>query len=632
MTPAAAAAAAAALARESATSTPLPQITAVPLGIVPIRSRNHDDPISSPSPTTTHPPIPSNLPSPTIPDSLESAPHAAGSLDDVVLHSHETPSPSLLLNITPPPDTKSAYIVIPPTPVAPTSPAFVIPSLPPEFNNKGSFEHEEGPNYREDEKPLPSLPQPPKLDLDWSLPDLGFGLDFDESTSSPAEASESAKLLGNLGFEDPTKSFLRPTDDGQLPFPSRSTSPSFRLSFDGGKRDGWEEEEPQSAGPNLDEAFDVMTAFAMRFRQEDQPGWIPPPADPSHEERMGRWLEKQGVTPVLAGALASQSHMSDDDDDDANSNDADTGVDSLLLLHILKLSNEGEGAQERQRSRLAFGLISRACFLATADATEFCVEGVAQARDFIARIEQEKKWAVQEERRMRSGSTSRSAITGVTRVSNIRRLTLVVVDYINQKAYFDLLCATRDLVALELVAGAFSSQLAVALGEVVGLQILQIRASYLDGRVFLQSLISLKALEVLDLEVQNYSRYGLDQTSFESLALPCLKTLRIQIEGVNDLSNTILAIVAAQSTTGIQPIDHTLFDTLATLPSLQSVKLTVKLGELRSEQVIAYLDVHKSLRSLSIQFSRDTWTREQRDAVEEAADQAGVSFSSVVIE
>ncbi|KAL8279495.1 hypothetical protein RQP46_008057 [Phenoliferia psychrophenolica] len=389
-----------------------------------------------------------------------------------------------------------------------------------------------------------------------------------------------------------------------------------------------------------------------------------------------------------------------------------------LLAHILKLSIEGEPAQERQRFRLAFGLISRACFLATADAAEFCIEGEAQAKAFVSQLEQEKKWAAQEERKARSGRTSRSALSSVTRVSNVRRLTIIVVDSRHQKVFADLLRAIPNLTALDLVVGPtmtyinVSLQLSVAVGGLVGLQELRVHTKYLDGDILLPFLNPLKALEVLDLEVESYGRYQLTQSAhLEPLCLPHLRKVAIKLMGRADgFPNTILANLAAQSTAGIQaldlkasayydlfsqiiepllphltnvvhltwesphvwpqndsrdailailgtmkklvsisismwsasmymvdvipygpyykqPIDRTLFDTLATLPSLQSVKLIVQQGELSTVHVITYLNSHKSLRSLSIHFLGATWTREEQDAVEEAAERAGVAFS-----
>ncbi|KAL8279502.1 hypothetical protein RQP46_008064 [Phenoliferia psychrophenolica] len=358
-----------------------------------------------------------------------------------------------------------------------------------------------------------------------------------------------------------------------------------------------------------------------------------------------------------------------------------------LLAHILHLSNEGEPAQERQRSRLAFGLISRACFLATTSATEFCVDGAAQAKAFIAQLEQEKQWAAQEERKARSGRASRSsALRSLTRVSNIRRLTLILDTSKNQKIFTDLLRATRNVFALELVVGAseaiqISSQLAVALGGLVGLLELRIHGLYLDGKALVQFLIPLKALEVLDLEVQYYEYHepNSSTTHLNYLSLPHLRNLRIQLKGtVDDFPSALLNTLAAKSTNGIRildlqlsplhyldpqaidpllphlsnvvrltweaplpypvptraratnrkPIDHTLFDTLATLSSLEAVKLIVRQWALSSDHVIAYLDSHESLQSLSIQFvSYSTWTPKERDTVKDAAERAGVAFS-----
>ncbi|KAL8279480.1 hypothetical protein RQP46_008042 [Phenoliferia psychrophenolica] len=369
-----------------------------------------------------------------------------------------------------------------------------------------------------------------------------------------------------------------------------------------------------------------------------------------------------------------------------------------LLAHILKLSIEGEPAKERQRARFAFGIISRACYLATTDSSEFCVAGAAQAKAFVAQLDQEKKWAAQEERKARTGRTSRSGLTGVARISNVRRFTLIVEGYKDQKLFALLLRATPDLIGLELVVGVsrfieMSDQLAGALGRLEGLQELSIRATSLEAVVVLKSLIPLQALEVLDLDLELYFQHKRDPTDyFSTLSLPNVRKLRIRLEGrTDDHPNVLFSRVAAHSTHGVQvldlqsstlctlsseviepvlphlanivdltwdapramtslrrismpmwttytpsirnfpksqrPIDHILFDTLGTLPSLHTVRLNVEEGNLSSSHVLTFIDSHKPLQSLSIHFSQDTWTREERDAVKEAADRAGVALS-----
>ncbi|KAL8276829.1 hypothetical protein RQP46_010760 [Phenoliferia psychrophenolica] len=79
-----------------------------------------------------------------------------------------------------------------------------------------------------------------------------------------------------------------------------------------------------------------------------------------------------------------------------------------------------------------------------------------------------------------------------------------------------------------------------------------------------------------------------------------------------------------------RPIDRSLLDTLAKLPSLHSVTLFVKQGELSKGHIISYVSSHESLQSLFIDFLREAWTWEQREAVmavRKAAEQAGVAFS-----
>ncbi|KAL8276823.1 hypothetical protein RQP46_010754 [Phenoliferia psychrophenolica] len=76
-----------------------------------------------------------------------------------------------------------------------------------------------------------------------------------------------------------------------------------------------------------------------------------------------------------------------------------------------------------------------------------------------------------------------------------------------------------------------------------------------------------------------------------------------------------------------EPIDATLFDTLATLPSLHSVTLTAMEGILDELPVVSFIQSHHPLHHLSISFETIAgWTPEQRGRVEEAAHKAGVVF------
>ncbi|KAL8287552.1 hypothetical protein RQP46_003410 [Phenoliferia psychrophenolica] len=397
-----------------------------------------------------------------------------------------------------------------------------------------------------------------------------------------------------------------------------------------------------------------------------------------------------------------------------------------LLTHILRLSNEAKSAGDRQRARFSFALISRACFLATADATDFHVAGERFAKALLIKLEREKDWAAQDERKAgRPGGPSPGRSTlGVTRISNIRRLSLGVDKNMNQEVFIDLLRATSSLVALDLVSetGLQSSfritePLVVAIGGLAGLRELHIVTWHLDRDVCLRLLIPLLALEVLSLQVIQYLPDAtVNTTLLDDLSLPNMRKLEIALGSweVQPFPNALLKTLATHSTTGIQGLDlestdyklispetieplvplvaglvrltwvaplartlplpmdkrhavlallgamsaleslaismwlnvddyinhksyyasyHTqkmdctLFGTLATLPSLRDVKLTVG-GNLSEEHITSYIESHRALESLHIDdFAGDGWTREKRETVRGAAEQARVAFS-----
>ncbi|KAL8293377.1 hypothetical protein RQP46_000078 [Phenoliferia psychrophenolica] len=386
-----------------------------------------------------------------------------------------------------------------------------------------------------------------------------------------------------------------------------------------------------------------------------------------------------------------------------------------LLSHIHDLSTEGQVAQEQQRAHFAFGLISRACFLATADATDFYIAGEKQAKALLAQ-------KLEGERKARSGRTTRSNLS-LSRVINIRRLSVVLDDKKSGKAVANLLRSTPNLIALDLnllrvphSQGAFTTaQLEPALGGLARLQEFQCEALFLRTDQFLRLLIPLKELRVLDLgSVQYFSGGAPFQNVFNRVALLHLRKARISLyNSPSAFPNALFGALASNSTAGIQvldltrtpfnymkpavtdqliphiadlidltwtppvagmdnlqtatrdallallgamkalqsidistwthfqqsddddpntrlAIDTTLFDTLATLPSLHTVKILTNSGKLAEDHVdrlISYIKSHRTLRTLSIRLEKPgTWTREQCASVEEASEEAGVAF------
>ncbi|KAL8293379.1 hypothetical protein RQP46_000080 [Phenoliferia psychrophenolica] len=395
-----------------------------------------------------------------------------------------------------------------------------------------------------------------------------------------------------------------------------------------------------------------------------------------------------------------------------------------ILAHIHKLSTEGQHANHRQRGRFAFGLVSRACFLATADVTEFYVAGEKEAKALAEKLELEKKWAA------RSGRTTRASRLSITRVSKIRRLSLTVTNKKSGKVFASLLHAIPGLIALELNlygvtqwndnAFATLAHVEAALGELALLQEFAYSAGHLDEDILLRILISHQELRVLDLSSRHYDTPDMYSPALlDRVALPHLRELRIRLPTSHrtiDFQHTLLCALASNSTAGIQvldlsrtsfyymdssvieafiphvtnvvhltwtrpyetfekhhfkttardallvllgamkslqsidismwnhsehlndnvpytdslPIDTTLLDTLATLPFLHTVQVLVNVETLTSDlidQFISYIKSHCTLRSLFIRFKKaGAWTREQRTRLEEASDEAGVTF------
>ncbi|KAL8293457.1 hypothetical protein RQP46_000158 [Phenoliferia psychrophenolica] len=390
-----------------------------------------------------------------------------------------------------------------------------------------------------------------------------------------------------------------------------------------------------------------------------------------------------------------------------------------ILVHIYKLSNEGRNASSRQRGRFSFGLISRACFLATADATDFYVAGEKQAKALLAQ-------KLEAERKARSGRTTRSSLS-ITRVINIRRLSVVLDNKKSGKAVASLLRTTPNLIALDLnlsrvtqwIGDPTTAQLEPALGGLALLQEFKCQAIFMKPDQLLRILIPLKQLRVLDLGIGQYFSDGAtSQNVFNRVALLHFRKVRMSLfNSPSAFPNALFGALASNSTAGVQvldltrtpfnymkpavtdqliphvanlvdltwtptaspvpvldnlqtatrdallallgamkglqsidistwthsqqsaddepgtrlPIDTTLFDTLATLPSLHTVKVLVNAGKLAEDHVdrlISYIKSHRTLRTLSIRLEKPgTWTREQYASVEEASEEAGVAFA-----
>ncbi|KAL8293452.1 hypothetical protein RQP46_000153 [Phenoliferia psychrophenolica] len=236
-----------------------------------------------------------------------------------------------------------------------------------------------------------------------------------------------------------------------------------------------------------------------------------------------------------------------------------------LLAHILHLSNEREDAEDAQLARFSFGLISRASFLATADATDFYVAGNKQAKALISKLEWERKWAEEEEPEERSARTTRPrASLRIARVSNVRRLSITLDRAKSVRLVANLLRAAPNLVALKLVdvvADAIQARLsgvavlAAALGTLTNLRELFLNAPLISYSNALRLLIPLKALEVLDVtNVDLTSRHPIDAALVGRLALPRLRKLGIVLSE-SPVAEGVFAALTTGSTSGLRILD-----------------------------------------------------------------------------
>ncbi|KAL8286811.1 hypothetical protein RQP46_004339 [Phenoliferia psychrophenolica] len=377
-----------------------------------------------------------------------------------------------------------------------------------------------------------------------------------------------------------------------------------------------------------------------------------------------------------------------------------TDLSPELLSHILKLSTQGEHPSEEQRARFQFGLIARAFYLATTNATVFYVSGGRQAKALVTRIEREEE----ERKSGQLGRATPSTWTALcsTRVTNIRQLSVVIKVRDDMRCVFSLLRAFPDLVAFDLDVEALSAAgatpllatLEVAVARLTSLRKLSFHSYRLSMTALFRILIPLKDLEVLSIGCREYFQ---EEFNLVTLELPRLRALRISVVWSRPVPDTLIHALATTSTTGLKVLDlasnpystlssigldhllphvttityftwtppssypiqnsvrdrvlallgamnclkyisirtwqasgdrfldHTLFDTLATLPILHTADIFVQQGRPDEETLVSFIKACQSLCFLSMDVP-DGWSQEKWDAVQEAAEGAGVVF------
>ncbi|KAL8286588.1 hypothetical protein RQP46_004605 [Phenoliferia psychrophenolica] len=295
-----------------------------------------------------------------------------------------------------------------------------------------------------------------------------------------------------------------------------------------------------------------------------------------------------------------------------------------LLADIFKFSTEGESRKEQQRARFQFGLVSRACYLATANATDVYIDGPSQAEALMSTIMQEQKWVAQEERKARIGRTTRASVRRIKRVSNVRRLIVTLDDERTLKSLVALLhLVGTNLSALELNIGptfrqygdgeldsqvaAWFRQLEGALGTVARLQTLHLVSSgVFFSETIVRLLIPLVHLEVLflDMTILDINRTP-NPALFTQLALPHLRQLVVD----KPPSWAIWKTLAAASPTSVSNLQlrsrrtdyfHVVQPLLPNLTRFSWTPERQPLDEIARDDVLALLGAMRSLESLSM--------------------------------
>ncbi|BGP13241.1 hypothetical protein JCM10213v2_001160 [Rhodosporidiobolus nylandii] len=142
--------------------------------------------------------------------------------------------------------------------------------------------------------PAPALTLQP-LELGWSLPDLGFGLDlgFERDAASgqspTAGEAEDGGFLAALGLARVGEEVKQ---GGELPLPQRASSPMAEY--------GTEVLDEDDNIDAMSDAFEATASFVAAFADERLARAA---KDPNHSERTERWLVQQGVQRKPMGEL-----------------------------------------------------------------------------------------------------------------------------------------------------------------------------------------------------------------------------------------------------------------------------------------------------------------------------------------
>lgn len=114
-------------------------------------------------------------------------------------------------------------------------------------------------------------------------------------------------------------------------------------------------------------------------------------------------------------------------------------------------------------------------------------------------------------------------------------------------------------------------------------------------------------------------------------AMTSLETLLMPMWTIGDYSTFLWGSIRPGTDKTVfdrEPVDTSLLATLAALTHLRAVELIVQIGTLDDDPIASYVRAGPALRAVSIEVrNARSWSSEQRERVQAAGEEAGVTFS-----
>ncbi|KAL8281494.1 hypothetical protein RQP46_006178 [Phenoliferia psychrophenolica] len=311
-----------------------------------------------------------------------------------------------------------------------------------------------------------------------------------------------------------------------------------------------------------------------------------------------------------------------------------------------------EDLEKQQRFRFSFGLVSRAFYLATAGATTFVVQQDEQAKALTSKLVRERKRVAQE---AKSGIRTPGIIV---QVSNVRRLSLLIpLRALEELDIGGVWWYITDVDAFEIDALIENTALphlrelwisipreppgppvllsALAKGSAGGLLTLNLCGSpvttilpFLDTLTpYLSSVVN---FDWTPRQSRNEEATKLELADREPMlaligSMTSITTFTMSMWVISDIGRP-----QTRSQLSREPVDLSLLDTLATLPSLDSVEIYTEVGMLDEEAFVSFIKAVPTLGDLSVYektgAEKVPWTQAQCDRVRVAGEEAGMVF------